>query len=149
MEREQVEPVQPGPDGTYRFRVPTGIMIMKFGGVALLAGLSVLAASGPQRVAALVAAVLLAIYGLRDVVARERLRADHSGLVVIRGYAARQRLDWTDIERIRVDTRSRLGTTTRLLEVDTGDDIHLYSRYDLGVDPDAAVIALDSLRTAS
>jgi hypothetical protein len=135
------------PDGSVRFGVPTRVLVAKFGAAILVALLSMLAANRPQLVVGLIAAGWLAIYALRDVVARERLRADADGLVTVRGFAGRHRLAWTDVERVRVDARSRLGTTSQLLEVDAGEHIYLYSRFDLGVDPDDAASALESVRT--
>jgi hypothetical protein len=78
------------------------------------------------------ATVLLAVYAVRDLIAPRRLAADAEGVTLVSGFAGRRRLAWSDIERVRVDTRSRLGTRSELLEIDTGDRIHLFSGYDLG-----------------
>jgi hypothetical protein len=88
------------------------------------------------------ATALLAVYAARDLVAPRRLSADPDGVTVVTGFAGHRRLAWADIERVRVDTRSRLGTRSELLEIDTGDRIHLFSGYDLGTPVWRAVRAL-------
>ncbi|OLE21922.1 MAG: hypothetical protein AUG44_26145 [Actinobacteria bacterium 13_1_20CM_3_71_11] len=91
------------------------------------------------------ATALLAVYAARDLVAPRRLAADAEGVTVVSGFAGRRRLAWSDIERVRVDTRSRLGTRSELLEIDTGDRIHLFSGYDLGTPVWKAARALATL----
>jgi hypothetical protein len=46
-----------------------------------------------------------------------------------------------------VDTRSRLGTRSELLEIDVGDTLHLFSGYDLGRPCWEAAEALAALRS--
>jgi hypothetical protein len=134
------------PDGSVRFAVPTRIIVGKLAAAAVVAIAALLAPNRPQLFVGLIAAVCLGIYGLRDVLARERLRADPDGIVAVRGFAGHDRLAWTDVEGVRLDSRSRLGARSQLLEIDAGEHIYLYSRFDLGVDPDEAVIALESVR---
>lgn len=93
------------------------------------------------------AALVLLAWGLRDVIARERLAADPTGLTVVHGYAGRRRLPWSRVERITVDTHTRRGLRTELLEVDTGEAIHLFSRWDLGAPPDEVAARLNEIRT--
>ncbi|WP_066370000.1 PH domain-containing protein [Herbidospora mongoliensis] len=78
------------------------------------------------------AAIALAFFTARDLLARVRLVADPSGIIVVAGFAGRRRITWSEIDRIRVDERARYGLRSTLLEIDTGDDIHLFSQYDLG-----------------
>jgi Bacterial PH domain len=98
----------------------------------------------------LAAAVALGLAGwaLRDVIAPVRLAADPDGVTVIVGFAGRRRLAWSDIERVRVDRRDRLGLRTELLEVDTGDYLYLFGRYDLGAEPEEVLASLRALRSA-
>ncbi len=93
------------------------------------------------------AGLVCAGYGLRDLVAPVRLAADGTGVTVARGYAGRTRLDWARVRRLRVDRRSRLGSTSELLEIDTDDELYLFSAYDLGVPPARALAVLVALRT--
>jgi hypothetical protein len=133
-------------DGVASFRVGTGVIVLKFVAAGLFGLLALLAPSRPQTVAALVATVGLAGYAARDLVLRERLRADADGFVAVRGLR-RVRLPWSAVERVRVDARSRLGARTELLELDLGDHgLLLFSRLDLGVDPDDAERAVAEVR---
>ena len=139
-------PLEPAPDGTVAFRVPTRVVAAKFG-VAMVLALAALAlASGPSLVIGLIAAALVAVYAVRDVLARERLRADPSGVVAVHGYAGRRHLPWKEIESVRVDARMRLGARTELLEIDADTEIFQFSRFDLGVEPDEALAAIDDVR---
>jgi hypothetical protein len=97
---------------------------------------------------AIVVAVALAGWALRDLIAPVRLAADLDGVTVVVGYAGRRRLAWSQIERVRIDRRERLGLRTRLLELDAGDSLHLYSEHDLGADPEEVLGALLALRSA-
>jgi hypothetical protein len=127
------------------FAVPTRVLVAKLGLAAVLAVASLILGSGPQRVIGLLAAAAVAVYGLRDVLARERLRADADGLVAVRGYSGRRRLTWAEIEAVRVDARQRLGARTELLEIDTGAEIYQFSRYDLGTEPAEALSMLSAV----
>ena len=88
----------------------------------------------------------MVVYGLRDVLARERLRADADGVVAVRGYSGRRHLAWAEIEAVRVDAHQRLGARTELLEIDTGPEIYQFSRYDLGTEPAEALSMLSAVR---
>jgi hypothetical protein len=131
------------------FRVAGRVMGAKF---AVAAVVGVVAAIAPTRtqaaVGALVAAAILS-YAVRDVLARERLRADATGLTAVRGYAGRVHLPWTAVERIGVDASTRFGARTELLEIDAGETIVLFSRFDLGVDPDEAERRLAAVRATA
>lgn len=98
-------------------------------------------------VAAAVAAGL-AGWAARDVIAPVRLAADPAGVTVVVGFAGRRRLPWTEIENVRLDRRERLGLRAELLEVDAGDSLYLFSRNDLGAEPDDVLATLLALRSA-
>ncbi len=91
-------------------------------------------------------ALVLLGYSLRDLLAPVRLAADADGVTLVAGFARRVRLRWDQIERVRVDRRRRLGTVSELLEIDTGETLHLFSSYDLGVPPAQAARTLDQIR---
>ena len=129
------------------FAVPTRVIVGKFGLAAVLAVAAVSLGSGPQRIIALVAAAAVVAYALRDVLARERLRADAEGVVAVRGYAGRRHLSWDEVEAVRLDARQRLGAHTELLEIDAGPEIYQFSRHDLGTEPAEALEALTAVRT--
>jgi hypothetical protein len=104
------------------------------------------AAATIDAIAALAAAGLAA-FALRDVLAPVRLAADGQGVTVVTGFAGRRRIPWSEIERIRVDVRQRIGRKSELLEIDTGETLHLLSAAELGADLDDVVATLVTLRT--
>jgi hypothetical protein len=103
-------------------------------------------ADAVQWVMAGAVAIGLAVWALRDLVAPVRLAADPSGVTVIEGFARRRRLDWDQIERVRLDHRERLGVTTDLLELDSDDGLYLFSMHDLGADPRDVLAVVEELR---
>jgi hypothetical protein len=132
----------------YRYRVPAKLPAIKLGGAAALVLIGLLLADGDviRFVLAATGAAGLALWAARDLVAPVRLAADPDGVTVVAGFARRRRLDWKQIERVRVDARPRMGLRTETLEIDAGDSIHLFSTYDLGASPDEVASALESLR---
>src|SRR5882757_10208234 len=62
-----------------------------------------------QWALAIVVPVALIGWALRDVLVPVRLTADPEGLTVVAGIATRRRLPWAEIERVRVDRRTRIG----------------------------------------
>lgn len=133
-----------------RWRVRRDLLIMKIVAALALAVLTVLTL-GDLRGAILAgaASVVLAVLAVRDVLAPVRLTADGEGLVVVKGFAGSERVPWRSVERIRVDTRTRFTSRTELLEIDTGESIHLFSRFDLGVPCRQVADELRSFRTGS
>ena len=130
------------------FRVPTRVPVVK-AGLAALVRVAALASGEPLAVVVGgLAAAGLTAYGLRDVLAPVRLAADATGLEVTRGYASRRHLDWSDVERVHVDERLRLGVRSQLLEIDADLELYLFSRFDLGTDPEDALTAVLAVRPA-
>ncbi|WP_433225021.1 PH domain-containing protein [Microtetraspora malaysiensis] len=115
----------------HEWRVPRGILAAKAIAAAVCVVLALLG-DVAQAFLASVAAAGFAALALRDLIAPVRLAVDEGGVTVPAGFAGRERHSWNDVDRIRVDTRRRYGVTARLLEIDTGDQVHLFSRYDLG-----------------
>jgi hypothetical protein len=95
---------------------------------------------------AIVVAIGLTGWALRDVLRPVRLTADQEGLTVVAGLLRRRRLAWAEIERVRVDRRERLGLSSELLEVDAGDALYLFSVHQLGAEPEEVAAALAKLR---
>ncbi|WP_435206799.1 PH domain-containing protein [Micromonospora sp. bgisy143] len=137
--------------GSRQWRVPSSLPAAKLAGAVLLIALGLLFADGdPVRlVVAAVAAVALAVWALRDLVAPVRLAVDPAGLTVIRGFAGRQLLPWSTVEAIRVDRRQRWGLSGEILEIDAGESLHLFGRYDLGATPEEVAGALRAARPVS
>jgi hypothetical protein len=138
--------VDPDAAGTVSYRCPAYVPAVKAAvAVVLLVAATV---AGEKRVLAVgtVGALALAVWAVRDVLNRVRLRADATGVTVARGFGSRRQLAWAEIDAVRVDERPRLGVRTTLLEVDADAEIYLFSRYDLGVEPGEAAAEITALR---
>jgi hypothetical protein len=110
----------------------------------IAAGLAV--TSDPAgRVLFAILAVWLAGLVAADLLLRPRLRADGTGLVV-RTFAVRGRLPWSQVQKVRVDEHARYGRTARTLEVDAGDTLLVLGRRSLGADPRDVADALNEIR---
>lgn len=88
-----------------------------------------------------------ALFGTR---ARPRLRADPDG-VTVRGFGAARHVPWPFVQDVRVVRVRRLGITSAQLEIDTAradgsEQLLVFGRFDLGVDPEEAVTALRAAR---
>jgi PH (Pleckstrin Homology) domain-containing protein len=130
--------------------VPPALTVVKFAGALLLA--LVAATSGAERERLLlagVAALALAVYALRDIVAPVRLAADTEGVTVVSGFAGRRRIPWEDVERVGIGEHRGLGRRTPVVEVDTGESLHLFGRYDLGAPCEEVAAALTALRRSA
>jgi hypothetical protein len=118
-----------------RWRVPPGHVAVKCVAAAAVTALLVLYSHDYQFLfLAAVAAIGLNALALRDLVAPVRLTADGDGVTVVSGYAGRRRVGWDEVTTIRVDERRRVLARTRILEIETTDDLHLFSAFDLGED---------------
>jgi hypothetical protein len=129
------------------YRVPTRVVVAKFVLAAVVALAALIARDRLQTVVGLAAAAGLLAYAVRDVLTRERLRADDGGVTIARVLGG-VHLSWPAVERIQVDSRLRLGARTELLEIDAGDHVFQFSRFDLGVSPAQAAEDLAHLRRA-
>ena len=130
------------------WRVPPKLAAAKLTGVVLLPLLVLLIRRDDLVVWVLAGVCALGLlgWGLRDLLVPVRLAADADGVTVVVGFAGRRRLAWSQIERVRVDRRQRIGLTSEMLELDTGTTLHLFSMYDLGVPPEQAAEELLALR---
>jgi hypothetical protein len=132
-----------------RFQADRRFMWVKFVVAAIFVATPLVAGSSASGIViGLIVAVGLAIYGLRDVLAPVRLAADADGVTVVSGFAGQRRLAWDDIERVRLDERSRYGGRQALLEIDVGETLHFFSRYDLGMPPTEALDLVLEVRGA-
>ncbi|HEU5026931.1 MAG TPA: PH domain-containing protein [Spirillospora sp.] len=118
-----------------RWRVPPKVVGAKCAAAAAVAALAALSGGDAERMLlAGVAALGLAAVALRDLLAPVRVAADRDGVTVVTGYAGHRRVPWDAVTAIRVDERRRLLLHTRMLEIETADDLHLFSAFDLGAD---------------
>ena len=138
----------PGP--ATRWRVAPLPTLLKFAAALLLAATAALSGAERERfLLAGVAALALGAYGLRDVLAPVRLSADAEGVTVISGYAGHRHIPWQEVERVGVGEHRSLGLRTELLEIDTGESLHLFSRHDLGAPCEEAAQTLAGLRRSA
>ncbi|MGC3858645.1 PH domain-containing protein [Micromonospora chersina] len=134
-----------------QWRVPQVLPAVKALGALVLIALGLLFAGDDrvQLVLAGLAAAGLLVWALRDLVAPVRLAADPEGITVVQGFARRRRLPWAAVESIRVERRTRRGITAETLEIDAGESLHLFGRYDLDAPPEEVAAALETARTAA
>nr|BFE28327.1 hypothetical protein GCM10010200_005780 [Actinomadura rugatobispora] len=127
--------------------MPVAQVVLKAGAAVAFALLAVLSLDDrPFLLLAGIAAAGLGALALRDVLAPVRVAADAGGVTVVTGYAGRRRVPWSSVTALRVDERQRLLLHTRLLEIETADDLHLFSAFDLGEDVRDAAAELERLR---
>ncbi|NRQ39114.1 PH domain-containing protein [Nonomuraea sp. NN258] len=88
------------------------------------------------------AALLVGGMGLRDLLVPVRLSADESGITVVHGFAGKRHVPWESIWDIKVDVRRRWGLRSEMLEIDTGDHLHIFSPHELGASPTEVAAAL-------
>ena len=137
-EEEPAEPITAA-----EWHVDRSLMTFKIiGALAFALVPQVLGLNAASRWFGVVVAIVLAIYALRDVAAPVRLAADAEGVTVVSGYSGHRRLAWSEIDRLRVDSRRR----AEFLEVDANESLHLFSRYDLGMPPTEALEMLEQIR---
>jgi hypothetical protein len=141
----------PQPDGPAgapdRWRVRPALPGLKLAGAAGFVLLGLLFGTDPVRIVlAATTALALAAWAVRDLLVPVRLAADAAGITVATGYVGTRTVPWDRIERVRVDTRPRLGLRTETLEVDTGESLHLFSAYDLSAPPAEVAARLERLR---
>jgi hypothetical protein len=131
-----------------QWRVPAAVPLAKVAGAVVLVALGLLFAEGDPVQLVLVGLAALGLVGwaARDVLAPVRLAVDPAGVTVVRGFAGRRRLPWAAVEKITVDRRARFGLTADVLEIDAGESLHLFGRFDLSADPDEVARALHDAR---
>ena len=99
----------------------------------------------PGRVLTGVAALGLLVFAIFSWRARPKLAITDSGLV-IRGWFTTTELQRSDIKLIRITEFRRIGRRTQLLEIESGkDELHVFTRWDLGTGP---LVVLDALTAA-
>ncbi|MET0415025.1 MAG: PH domain-containing protein [Actinoplanes sp.] len=133
-----------------QWRIRPVLPVSKLMGAVAVIVLAVAFAQGdPIRWSlAVIVAVALSIWALRDLLAPVRLAADADGVTVVSGFIRRRHLPWKQIERVRVDRRTHRGLRSETLELDAGDTIYQFTTNDLGALPEDVATALADLRVA-
>ncbi|SCL67967.1 PH domain-containing protein [Micromonospora eburnea] len=131
--------------------MPGALPAAKLLGVVVLVALGLLFTDGDRvrLVLAGLAAAGLAGWALRDLVAPVRLAVDAEGIAVRQGFAGWRRLPWPAVEAVRVERRTRRGLTAETLEIDAGDSLHLFGRYDLDAPLEEVADALHAARSTA
>jgi hypothetical protein len=126
------------------------VPVAKLAGAVGLVLLGLLLDDGDRTRLALAGLVAAGLGGwaVPDLVAPVRLAVTGEGLLVRRGYLGRTLLPWATVETIDLDRRSRRGVSSELLEIDAGDSLHLFGRYDLDAPLDEVAAALRAARPA-
>ncbi|MEV1175339.1 PH domain-containing protein [Nonomuraea sp. NPDC049784] len=127
------------------WRVRRELAVFKILGALACAGLAVYWwVQGDVRgvLLAVPAAVLIGGMGLRDLIVPVRLAADESGITVVHGFAGKRHVPWEAIWDVKVDVRRRWGLRSEILEIDTGDHLHIFSPHELGAPPTEVAAAL-------
>lgn len=132
-------------DEVRRWRVRPEHVVFKVGAALAFALVTI---RGDTRFAVLggLAALILTVLAVRDILVPERLSADREGITVADGFARRLRISWPEIERIRLYKSRRLGLPARMLEIDTRNALHLISTHDLGASAEDVQRELRALR---
>lgn len=118
-----------GPDR--RMTALTGALALVFAAVAALTS------DAGGRILFAASALILLGYAVSDLLLWPRVHASAAGLTV-RSAATTTQLPWSAIERVRADTRLRLGLRSVTLEIDAGEHLFVFSRRALGMQPDEA-----------
>jgi hypothetical protein len=136
------------PAGPATWRVDRRLTIAKIAGAGIFALAAVIGYPDAGQVGlAGLAAVLLAVLAVRDLIAPVRLAADSTGVTVATGFAGRRQIGWDSVERVRVDARRGLVVRSQVLELDAGDNLYFFSVHELGAPCDEVARRLAVLRS--
>jgi hypothetical protein len=142
------EPVPSAVDEQHDWRVSPILLWVKVGATVAFAVAAALLVNQRTTVfVAILGALVVGAWATRDLLAPVRLSADRDGVTVVAGYAGHRRLDWSQVERVRVDDRPRFGLRSEMLEIDTGEALYLFSTYDLNAPCADVAETLETLRT--
>jgi hypothetical protein len=136
------EPAEVEPE-RLAWRVDRRLTIAKCAGAGIFALAAMIGYPDPGQVIVVgLAAVLLAVLALRDILMPVRLAADADGVTLATGFAGYRRLGWDRIERVRVDARRGVVLRSQVLELDAGDKLYFFSVNELGAPCDEVAARL-------
>lgn len=132
------------------WRVDTRLTIGKWAGAAIFTLAAVIGYPEPGQVIVVgLAAVLLLVLGLRDVLSPVRLAADLDGVTVATGFRGRRTIPWAEVDHIKVDARRGMFLRSQVLELDAGDQLYFFGSNELGTPCDEVADTLTGLRSRS
>lgn len=131
-----------------QWRVDRRMTMLKAAGAMVFLAAAFVFGRNPAQVAiGLVVATAIGGFAVRDLLAPVRLAADATGLTVVTGFATRRHLAWAEIERVHVDRRTRRGRRLAFLEIDVGEELHLFSKAELSAELEDVAAEIARLRT--
>jgi hypothetical protein len=98
---------------------------------ALLAGIT---DDRAGRLLLFIAALILLGYAVTDLIFWPRIVASADG-IELHSPLGSGRYPWVVVTAVRADTRQRLGLRSVTLEIDAGDELHVFSKRALGAEP--------------
>jgi hypothetical protein len=132
--------------GDASWRVDRRLTIAKVAGAVIFALAALIGYPDPGQVIVVgLAAVVLGVLGVRDLVAPVRLAATPAGVTVTTGFATRRHIAWDEIAGIKVDARRGLMLRSQVLELDTDDNLYFFGTNDLGAPCEEVADRLRSL----
>lgn len=146
-------PAHAGPMTERRWAPQIGLVILGWVSTGLATGWFVFTQRPQDRVFATVVVVALLALSLAGTVSRPRLAAGPDGIAV-RGLVRTRRWPWAAVRRLAVVRSRRLGRDVPVLELDVrpltdpdADELLLvFTRIELGAEPDDVLDALTALR---
>ena len=128
------------------WRVDTRLTVGKWAGAAIFVLAAVVGFRDPgQLIVVGVAAALLLVLGLRDVIVPVRLAAGPDGVTVATGFAGRRTVPWAEIDHIKVDARRGMLLRSQVLELDAGDQLYFFSVNELNTPCDEVAATLGAM----
>jgi hypothetical protein len=132
------------------WRVDTRLTVAKWAGAAIFALAAVIGfPDAGQLIVVGIAALLLLVLALRDVLSPVRLAADLNGVTVAAGFRGRRTIPWADIENVKIDARRGVLLRSQVLELDAGDQLYFFSTNELGAPCDEVADTLAAIRSQS
>lgn len=126
------------------------LTVGKWAGAAIFALAAVLGFPDPGQVIVVgLAAVLLLVLALRDVLSPVRLAADPDGVTVATGVRGRRSIGWDDVTHVKIDARRGMFLRSQVLELDAGDQLYFFSSYELSKPIDEVAETLAAIRSRS
>lgn len=126
------------------------LTVGKWAGAAIFALAAALGFRDPgQLIVVGLAAGILVVMGVRDLLSPVRLAAGPDGITVATGFRGRRTIPWAEVDLIRVDARRGMLLRSQVLELDAGDHLYFFSVNELGAPCEEVVDTLDAIRSRS
>ncbi len=132
------------------WRVDRRLTVAKWAGAAIFALAAVIGFRDPgQLIVVGIAAGLLVVLGIRDLIAPVRLAAGPEGVTVVSGLRSRRTIPWSQVQHIKVDARRGMLLRSQVLELDVDDQLYFFSVSELGAPCEDVAETLMAIRSRS